>query len=118
MVPTMRLVPVSLLLCLMLAPLGTTLAQRRAATIRDFLLRYRGQEVLMMDKTGGVEQFVGGEAAKAYTLTLDDVMADYFIVSRNSDTDKRTFLYPISVIRRVIFMYDNKPYKKIVIELY
>ena len=118
MVASRRFFPVAFLLVLMLAPFGEGLAQRRAGTIREFLLRYKGQEVLMMDKTGGVEQFAGGEAAKAYTLILDDVMTDYFVVSRDSETDKRTFLYPLSVIRRIIFMYDGKPYRRIVIEMY
>jgi hypothetical protein len=118
MLASRRFHPVVFLLVLTLAPLETTLAQRHPSTVREFLLPYKGQEILMMDRTGGAEQFAGGEAAKAYTLVLDDVMADYIVVSRDSETDKRTFLYPLSVIRRIIFMYDGKPYKKIVLEMY
>jgi hypothetical protein len=97
---------------------GDAIAQRKPPSLREFLLQYRGREVLMMDKTGGVEQFAGGEAAKAYTVRLDDVLNDYIVVTRDSDTDKRSFVYPISVVRRVIYLYDGKPYQKIVLEMY
>ncbi len=93
-------------------------AQKKPPSIREFLLQYRGKEVLIMDKTMGVEQFVGGDAGKSYHLLLNDVQNDYMVVSRNTDTDKRTFLYPLSLIRRVIYLYDGKPYQKIVIEMY
>jgi hypothetical protein len=46
------------------------------------------------------------------------VKDDYIVVRRTTQTDKRSFIYPMSVIRRVIFAYDRKPYKKIVIEMY
>ena len=97
---------------------GEAIAQRKPPSLREFLLQYTGRDILMMDKTGGVEQFAGGEAAKAYTVRLDDVLSDYFVVTRDSDTDKRSFAYPISVVRRVIFLYDGKPYQKIVLEMY
>jgi hypothetical protein len=93
-------------------------AQKRPPSLREFLLQYKGRDVLMMDKTGGVEQFTGGEAAKAYTVRMDDVLQDYFVVTRDSDTDKRSFVYPMSVLRRVIYLYDGKPYQKIVLEMY
>ena len=107
----------AMLLCLALGA-GDAIAQRKPPSLREFLLQYRGRDILMMDKTGGVEQFAGGEAAKAYTVRLDDVLSDYFVVTRDSDTDKRSFAYPISVVRRVIFLYDGKPYQKIVLEMY
>lgn len=93
-------------------------AQKKPPSLREFLLQYKGRDVLMMDKTGGVEQFTGGEAAKAYTVRMDDVLQDYFVVTRDSDTDKRSFVYPMSVLRRVIYLYDGKPYQKIVLEMY
>ena len=108
---------VAMLFCLALSA-GDAIAQRRPPSLREFLLQYRGRDVLMMDKTGGVEQFAGGEAAKAYTVRLEDVLNDYIVVTRDSDTDKRSFVYPMSVVRRVIFLYDGKPYQKIVIEMY
>lgn len=107
----------AVLVCLALSA-GDAIAQRKPPSLREFLLQYRGRDILMMDKTGGVEQFSGGEAAKAYTVRLDDVLSDYFVVTRDSDTDKRSFVYPISVVRRVIFLYDGKPYQKIVVEMY
>jgi len=107
-----------LLLALLSMSAGDALAQRRPAAFRDFLLQYKGREVLMMDKTGGVEQFTSGEASKAYTVFLNDVLEDYFVISRQTDNDKRTFAYPMSTIRRIIYLYDGKPYQKIVIEMY
>jgi hypothetical protein len=96
----------------------TSFAQQTPSTLRLFLLDHVGEDILMMDRTGGVEQFVGGEASKAYTLVLESVKDDYIVVRRTTQTDKRSFIYPMSVIRRVIFAYDRKPYKKIVLEMY
>jgi hypothetical protein len=106
------------ILCVVVLGAGDANAQRKPPTLREFLSQYKGRDVLMMDKTGGVEQFTGGEASKAYSVRMDDVLNDYFVVSRDSDTDKRSFVYPISVVRRVIFLYDGKPYQKIVLEMY
>jgi hypothetical protein len=93
-------------------------AQKRPAQLRDFLLQYTGKEIQIIDKTGGTEQYASGDPAMAYTLTLNEVESDYFVVSRNTATDKRTFIYPLSVIRRIIYKYDGKPYDKILLELY
>jgi hypothetical protein len=92
--------------------------QKRPNSIRDFLLQYRGKEIQIMDRTGGSEQFVGGDPTKTYVLTLVDVQSDHIIVSRNTSGDKRSFLYPISVIRRIIFAYEGKPYQMILLEMY
>jgi hypothetical protein len=93
-------------------------AQKRPPSLREFLLQYKGKEIQISDKTGGNEQFTAGDPAKAYTLTLNDVLNDYIVVSRTTTTDKRSFVYPISVIRRVIFMFDGKPFDKILLEMY
>ncbi len=93
-------------------------AQKRPATLRDFLLQYKGKEIQIMDRTGGTEQFVAGDPTKTYVLTLAEVQDDYIVVSRNTSSDKRVFVYPISVIRRIIFAYDWKPYQMILLELY
>lgn len=93
-------------------------AQKRPATIREFLQQYKGKEVQIMDRTGGAEQFVTGDPTKTYVLSLVDVQNDYFVVGRNTASDKRNFIYPISVIRRIIFAYDWKPYQMILIEMY
>jgi len=93
-------------------------AQKRPVQLREFLLQYRGREVQIVDKTGGSEQFTSGDPTKAYTLVLNEVESDYIIVSRNTATDKRTFIYPLSIIRRIIYQYDGKPYEKILLEMY
>ena len=93
-------------------------AQKHPSTIRDFLLQYKGKEIQIVDKTGGTEQFTSGDPSKAYTLVLNDVEGDYIVVSRNTATDKRTFIYPISIIRRIIFQFDGKPYDRILLEMY
>jgi hypothetical protein len=93
-------------------------AQKRPAQLRDFLLQYRGKEVQIIDKTGGQEQFTAGDPTKAYTLILNDVESDYIVVSRTTATDKRTFIYPMTVIRRIIYQYDGKPYDRILLEMY
>jgi hypothetical protein len=103
---------------LLLAPGSECEAQKRPVQLREFLLQYRGKEVQIVDKTGGAEQFTSGDPTKAYSLTLNDVESDYIVVSRNTATDKRTFIYPISVIRRIIYQYDGKPYDKILLEMY
>ncbi len=95
-----------------------TWAQKRPPTIRDFLLQYKGKDVQIMDRTGGTEQFVAGDPTKTYVLKLVEVQDDYIVVSRNTGSDKRVFVYPISVIRRIIFAYDWKPYQMILLELY
>ncbi len=98
---------------------GELLGQvRHPPTMREFLLQFKGREVLVLDKTTGVEQFVTGDPSKAYSVVLNDIQDDYLIVTRNTENDKRTFLYPLSVIRRIIFLFDGKPYDKIVIEMY
>lgn len=108
-------------LALMVAAIpAQSLAQRRVnpPNFREFLLQYKGKDVLILDRTTGVVQYEGGDASKAYSLTLNDVLDDYIVVTRNTDTDKRTFVYPISIIRRVIYLYNNRPYQKIVLEMY
>jgi hypothetical protein len=93
-------------------------AQRRPPTLKDFLSQYRGREIQIMDKTGGTEQFVTGDPTKTYVVTLVDVQNDYFIVARNTSSDRRSFVYPISVIRRIIYAFDGKPYQMILLEMY
>jgi hypothetical protein len=93
-------------------------AQKRPPTIHEFLLQYKGREVQIIDRTGGVEQFTAGDPTKTYTLLLVDVLDDYFVVARDTSTDKRSFVYPISVIRRIIYQFAGKPYDKILLELY
>jgi len=115
-IQTLPLLGILVLLSIAAAP--ECFAQHRPAQLREFLLQYRGKEVQIIDKTGGTEQFTSGDPTKAYTLTLNEVEGDYIVVSRNTATDKRTFIYPLSVIRRVIYQFDGKPYEKILLEMY
>jgi hypothetical protein len=105
-------------LILFLSVLPPVYAQRRPPSLREFLSQYKGKEIQISDKTGGTEQYTTGDPSKAYTLTLNDVLADYIVVTRETATDKRTFVYPMSVIRRIIYLYDGKPYDKILLEMY
>jgi hypothetical protein len=118
--PTHHGVRLVLLAAVLCACSVLSMAQQRGnpATLHEFLNQFKGKEVLIIDKTGGQEQFTSGESSKAYLLTLRDVQVDYIVVSRNIESDKRTFIYPLSVIRRIIYQYDNKPYQQIVIEMY
>lgn len=107
------------ILCLLcLIPSGNALSQKRPPSVREFLAQYKGKEIQILDKTGGTEQFAGGDPTKSYTLTLNDVQNDYIVVTRSTSTDKRTFIYPLSVIRRIIFQFDGRPYEKILLEMY
>jgi hypothetical protein len=117
----LKSIPATAVLILGILLLGAppeSLAQKRPATLKDFLAQYKGKEIQIMDRTGGTEQFVAGDPTKTYVLTLVEVQEDYIVVSRNTSSDKRVFVYPISVIRRIIFAYDWKPYQMILLELY
>jgi hypothetical protein len=114
----LRATMVLLLGILLLGSAAESFAQRRPATLKDFLLQYKGKDIQIMDRTGGTEQFVAGDPTKTYVLTLAEVQDDYIVVSRNTSSDKRVFVYPMSVIRRIIFAYDWKPYQMILLELY
>ena len=111
---------------LFLMPGSECAAQKRPGQLRDFLLQFKGKEIQIIDNTGGTEQYASGgteqyasgDPSKAYTLTLNEVESDYFVVSRNTATDKRTFIYPMSVIRRIIYKFDSKPYDRILLEMY
>ncbi len=114
----LALLLIALVLALGLVTSTAPAQKKLPPTLREFLLQYKGKEILILDKTTGMEQFVGGDASKTYNLILNDVQNDYIVVSRTTETDKRTFVYPLSIVRRIIYLYDNKPYQKIVIEMY
>jgi len=109
---------ISTIALIALALPGEAHAQKHPPTVREFLLQFKGKEVQILDKTGGAEQFTAGDPSKTYILILNDVQNDYIIVSRSTATDKRSFVYPIAIIRRVIFQYDGRPYDKILLEMY
>ena len=113
-----RILPLFLLLCALAAVPDMAAAQKRPPSLKDFLSQYRGREIQIMDKTGGTEQFVTGDPTKTYVVVLVDVQNDYIVVARNTNSDKRSFVYPISVIRRIIYAFDGKPYQMILLEMY
>jgi len=93
-------------------------AQTGQPTLRDTLSAYVGQELLIVDTTSGQEQFHSNDATLVYRLTLRDVRNEYIIVSRNVEGDKRYFLYPLRVIRRITTIMNGRPVRPIVLELY
>jgi hypothetical protein len=86
--------------------------------IQRTLSAYVGQEVLVIDTTSGAEQFQDPDATLLYRVTLTDVQSDYFVVTRNVEGDKRSFVYPLAMVRRIITRRDGKPLHPIVLELY
>jgi hypothetical protein len=105
-------------LLLVLAPPPRLSAQGSSEGHRSVLSAYSGQQVLVVDTTSGTEQFQHQDALLLYRVTLQEVNNDYIIVTRNVEGDKRSFLYPLSVIRRVVTRMNGRPLRPIVIEMY
>ncbi len=87
-------------------------------TNRDFLLQHMGLDVLVLDTTSGPEQFVHEDASLTYRATLSDVQEDYFVITRNVEGDRRSFIYSLALVRRITIQENGKPLNPIVIELY
>lgn len=85
---------------------------------RKALLEFVGQEVLVVDSTSGERQFLHQDARLLYRVTLVAVMQDHLVVAREIEGDKRAFVYPLSVIRRLVTKSDNRPLRPIVIEMF
>ena len=102
---------------LLLIPAGLK-AQSSTQIQRELLAGYTGQQVLVVDTTSGTEQFHHQDALLLYRVTLVDVRGDYIIVTRDVEGDKRSFLYPLSVVRRVVTKMNGRPLRPIVIEMY
>ena len=97
---------------------GEARAQGSPSRHRATLLPYVGQEVLVVDTTGGTPQFQSSDALQLFRLTLDAVRRDYIMVSRNTEGDKRSFVYPLARIRRVTTASGGVPLRPILIEIY
>ena len=93
-------------------------AHAQTSAQRAALLPFVGQEVLVVDTTSGTAQYQHDDALLAYRVKLDAVRQDYIIVSRNVEGDKRAFVYPLSLIRRIRTDADGHPLRPIVIDLY
>lgn len=108
----------SIALLVMLVAPPWLLAQGSSEDQRSVLSAYTGQQVLVVDTTSGTEQFHHQDALLLYRVTLKEVNKDYIIVTRNVEGDKRSFLYPLSVVRRVVTRMNGRPMRPIVIEMY
>ncbi len=93
-------------------------AQGRYAEQRATLGKFVGQDVLILDTTSGSSQFQNADAVQTLRLRLNSVQDDYIVVSRNVEGDRRDFVYPLAVIRRIRTMSEGRPLRPIVIELY
>lgn len=85
---------------------------------RKALLEYVGQEVLLVDSTSGEKQFTHADARLLYRVTLVAVMQDHLVVARDIGGDKRAFVYPLAVVRRLVTMSENRPLRPIVVEMF
>jgi hypothetical protein len=92
--------------------------QGRRETNREVLAGYVGQEVLVVDTTSGEKQFLHEDANVVFRVRLVAVMDDHLVVMREVEGDRRAFVYPLSVVRRLVTMTEGKPLRPIVIEMY
>jgi len=113
-----RLLPAASLAVFVLIMNAQAVAQQRPATLQEFLAQYTGKEVLLLDTSSGEEQFTDGDSTSRYVVVLDEVHDGYLVVRRNSETDRRTFQYPLADIRRITYLFDGRPYPRIVIETF
>lgn len=97
-------------------PAMHAIAQQKAPTVRDFLSQYLGREVLLLDKTSNELQFDDPDSTTRFVVVLDNVGDDTFIVHRGTPAHETSFQYSLSKIRRITYLFDGRPYKRIVIE--
>lgn len=94
------------------------LAQDRPSEFREFLSKYTGKEILLVNMSSDSLQFNDADTTQRFVVVLDEVGTDVLIVHRTSDTDKRSFTYPIADIRRITYLFGKLPYKRIVVETF
>ena len=98
--------------------MGTAFAQNRPALFREFLSQYAGKEILLLNISSDSLQFVDADSSRQFVAILDSVGDDVMIVHRATDSDKRSFAYPLSDIRRITYLFGGRPYKRIVVEMF
>ena len=98
-----------------LLPSSQVWSQKGPTTLREFLARYTGKEILLLDKTSNTIQFAEPDSAHLYVVVLDEIRDDAMIVHRATESDKRTFSYPIADIRRITYLFNKRPYRRIVV---
>jgi hypothetical protein len=104
-------------LLLLTLPVGARVAAQQApATCHDFLSQYRGREILLLDKTSDTIQFDDPDSTNRYVVVLDAVDDDTFVVHRGSPGNSYT--YSLAAIRRITFLFNGRPYRRILVESY
>jgi hypothetical protein len=86
------------------------------ATVREFLSRFAGKEILIVNLLEENLQFDDADSLTRYVVVLDSVASEHMIVHRAAGSDRRSFEYPLAEIRRITYLFDGKPYPRIVIE--
>jgi hypothetical protein len=105
--------------CLLLLAVSTRgAAQQAPATIREFLSGYRGREILLLDKTANALQFADSDSTSRYVVVLDEVDTDTFVVHRGSSDHRNSYTYSLAAIRRITYLFDGRPYRRILVESY
>jgi hypothetical protein len=97
---------------------SAALAQDTPSDFRDFLSRQTGKEILLISMSSDSLQFADADSTQKFVVVLDEVDNDVLIVHRSTGSDKRSFAYPISHIRRVTYLFGKRPYKRIVVEMF
>jgi hypothetical protein len=99
-------------------PATHAVAQQKPPTVRDFLTQYLGREVLLLDKTSNELQFDDPDSTRRFVVVLDDVGEETFIVHRGAPAHETSYRYSLSKIRRITYLFNGRPYQRIVIESY
>ncbi len=94
------------------------LSQNRPALFRDFLSQYTGKEILLITMSSDSLQFDDADSTQKFVVVLDEVGDDVLIVHRTTDSDRRSFAYPVADIRRVTYLFGRRPYRRIVVEMF
>lgn len=93
-------------------------AQKKPADFRSFLSQYTGREILLITISSDSLQFVDADSTQRFVVVLDEIGNDVLLVHRATGTDRRSFAYPISEIRRITYLFGGRPYKRIVVEMF
>ena len=91
-------------------------ARGNPATMREFLSRFAGKEILIVNLLEENLQFDDADSLTRYVVVLDSVASEHMTVHRAAGSDRRSFEYPLAEIRRITYLFDGKPYPRIVIE--
>ena len=93
-------------------------AQKNPAEFRSFLSQYTGREILLITMSSDSLQFADADSTQRFVVVLDEIGNDVLLVHRATGTDRRSFAYPISEIRRITYLFGGRPYRRIVVEMF